>query len=413
MPQSTVNPEVVRIGAELDRVLPDLTSAMHAEMTERIGELRGDHTLQELLRISIQSNLDAIVQVLSYRIEPDQVPTPLGAREYARRLAQHGVSVTALVRAYRLGQRRLLEWALQQWGQEGDSVALVAVGELIRTVSGYIDSISEQVIAEYGAEREQWLAHRDRARAELLALLVAGEDIDVGRAERVLGYRLRGRHLGMVLWTDESQQPPAAGAFETVATAMASVVGGGVPVVWQQDATSAWAWLAVSPDAAWSPADLAAAFRDLPAFHAAAGAVASDVAGFRATHQDARAAHLVASVPAGPLRAVTSFDEPGVRAAALLAADLRRTRRLVARALGGLAADDESSARLRETVLTLVEEKGSYSSTADRLHVHKNTVKYRIRKAAERRGRSLDEDRLDLELALYAATWLGRAVLSG
>ena len=52
----------------------------------------------------------------------------------------------------------------------------------------------------------------------------------------------------------------------------------------------------VRAHAAWSPADLAAAFRDLPAFHAAAGAVASDVAGFRATHQDARAAHLVASV---------------------------------------------------------------------------------------------------------------------
>lgn len=29
--------------------------------------------------------------------------------EYARRLAQHGVPVNALVRAYRLGQRRLNE----------------------------------------------------------------------------------------------------------------------------------------------------------------------------------------------------------------------------------------------------------------------------------------------------------------
>ena len=33
MPESGANPEVVRIGAELDRVLPELTAVMHQERT--------------------------------------------------------------------------------------------------------------------------------------------------------------------------------------------------------------------------------------------------------------------------------------------------------------------------------------------------------------------------------------------
>ncbi|GHF14474.1 hypothetical protein GCM10014715_82340 [Streptomyces spiralis] len=75
--------------------------------------------------------------------------------------------------------------------------------------------------------------------------------------------------------------------------------------------------------------------------------------------------------------------------------------------LGELAARTESAARLRETLLTLVQERGSLAAAADRLHVHKNTVKYRV----ARRGRPLEDDRLELEPALTAVHWLGEAVL--
>jgi DNA-binding PucR family transcriptional regulator len=54
---------------------------------------------------------------------------------------------------------------------------------------------------------------------------------------------------------------------------------------------------------------------------------------------------------------------------------------------------------------------GSYTATADRLQMHKNTVHYRVNKAEEMRGRSLQEDRLDVELALLACESLGPAVL--
>jgi DNA-binding PucR family transcriptional regulator len=38
-------------------------------------------------------------------------------------------------------------------------------------------------------------------------------------------------------------------------------------------------------------------------------------------------------------------------------------------------------------------------------------VKYRVDKAIEERGRPLDDERLELELALVACRWLGAGVL--
>ena len=77
-----------------------------------------------------------------------------------------------------------------------------------------------------------------------------------------------------------------------------------------------------------------------------------------------------------------------------------------------LAADTEAADRLRETLLVFLAEKGSYLATAERIHLHKNTVKYRVDKALEERGRSLDDERLELELALVACRWLAGSVLT-
>lgn len=54
---------------------------------------------------------------------------------------------------------------------------------------------------------------------------------------------------------------------------------------------------------------------------------------------------------------------------------------------------------------------GSYTEAAARLHLHKNTVHYRVRKAEELRGRPLTDGRLDVEIALLACDHLpGRLI---
>ena len=62
---------------------------------------------------------------------------------------------------------------------------------------------------------------------------------------------------------------------------------------------------------------------------------------------------------------------------------------------------------LREALLAFLRNNRSYTETAKELHVHRNTVQYRVRKALEAYGRPLDGDLLGLRLALEAAHWQG------
>jgi DNA-binding PucR family transcriptional regulator len=83
----------------------------------------------------------------------------------------------------------------------------------------------------------------------------------------------------------------------------------------------------------------------------------------------------------------------------------------VAETLGELAIDDPRHATFRETVRVFLETGGSFAATAERLSLHRNTVQYRVRTAEEMRHKPFREGRLDVELALEAAHWFGRAVL--
>ena len=115
----------------------------------------------------------------------------------------------------------------------------------------------------------------------------------------------------------------------------------------------------------------------------------------------------LAAGPSGQL--VTGFGE--VAPLALMSGSTELLRAWVAETLGALADDDEHNARLRDTLRVFLQENGSYKTTAERLTLHKNTVQYRVRKAEECLRRPIGPDRLQLELALLASHWLGRAVL--
>jgi DNA-binding PucR family transcriptional regulator len=75
----------------------------------------------------------------------------------------------------------------------------------------------------------------------------------------------------------------------------------------------------------------------------------------------------------------------------------------VRRELGRLALTDETTRRLAATLRTYLDENGSRGRTAKRLHVHENTVAYRIRQAEELLGRALDKRTLELRAALTLA----------
>jgi DNA-binding PucR family transcriptional regulator len=90
--------------------------------------------------------------------------------------------------------------------------------------------------------------------------------------------------------------------------------------------------------------------------------------------------------------------------------DVDAARTWVWGTLADLALDDESHARLRNTLQVFLH-VGTYTATAERLTLHKNSVQYRIRKAEEALGARIEDRRADLELALRACQYLGQAVL--
>jgi DNA-binding PucR family transcriptional regulator len=143
----------------------------------------------------------------------------------------------------------------------------------------------------------------------------------------------------------------------------------------------------------------------------AIGHVDAGVDGFRRSHRAAEAARrvVVTSGARGP--SLVAVSDPGLAAAALVGRDLVETRYWVIDVLGGLAADTENDQRLRQTLRVFLRCGSSYKQAAEELDLHFNTVKYRIGRAVARRGKPIEGDRLDVELALLACQWYGPAVL--
>ncbi|MFL6158685.1 MAG: PucR family transcriptional regulator [Marmoricola sp.] len=405
-----------RVSATADRMIENvttLTGELLAVLVASITDLQGDPTIVELLEASIDGNLKTIAEVIRYDIPVAEIAAPPTAVEYARRLAQRGVSSTALLRAYRLGQETATAWALDRISDEEEDprVAYAAGQAFVAIAFRYIDAVSEQVLTIYEGERERWLANRNTVRAEVLADLLAGENTDATTAENALGYRLRQTHVGVVLWSTGEHATDDLGDLERHLGRMARALGSTAqPLFVAQDRATGWGWIPLGNGSAHVDAEALTELDDA-GIRVATGVPAAGVDGFRNSHLDALQAQAVALVAQDRARAVTAYGDPEVRAAALLSSDLEATRRLVRTALGGLAEDTDSAERLRETLRVFLSTRNSFAATADLVHLHKNTVKYRVDRAVELRGRGVDEDRLDLELALIACRWLGPAAL--
>lgn len=411
--EQEVDRYVALVASLLNERLADITATMRDVLYTQIGELRGDEPLLNLLGASIEGNVETILHILQHDIADEHVEPPSAAFEYARRLAQRGVPVNALVRAYRLGQDHLLK---RSFGVIQDTIADPAIAfsasqRFVTTTFNYVDWISQHIVSVYECERERWLENRSAVRAARIKELIDGKSADTDRAEENIGYSLRQRHVGVVLWIDEeSTSDGDLSTLERWATALGERLGSkGKPLVVACDRTSVWAWLPFGHRDVFDPAAVRSfAEADSTAPRVAFGEPVAGVDGFRETHRQALRAQALAL--AGGTDSVIGFGEPGVAAACLLSADLPSTRAWVQRVLGRLALADDQHGRLRDTVRVFLAEGGSYTAAAERLTMHKNSVKYRVARAEEERGRPISDDRLDVELALLACRWLGAAI---
>jgi hypothetical protein len=400
------------VAAAVSRRVAAVSENVYEVILREIPELHDDQAVLALLASSVHSNVGTCLQVMQHQIDLSAVQAPAAALEYARRRAQRGTALTALLRAYRLGHTCFSGWLLKELARQADDAQMITAATLgmSQVVAGYVDQTSEEIVAAYTREREHWLRSRSAARAARIRDLLAGQRVDVSATEATLGYRLRQYHVGLVCWADCE-----AGGVDNI-TRLEHAIGhaagkaacAGDPLFLPRDESSAWAWLPLGIRDTFDAAAASTADAD-PGIRFAFGDAARGTAGFRLTHQQAIAAQAVALAAGPPSPRAVAFREVAPVAMMLGSAGLLRA--WVLATLAGLATDDEHHARLRDTLLVFLQTGGSYKATAERLTLHRNTVQYRIRKAEESLGRPVGESQHDVELALRASHWLGSSVL--
>jgi hypothetical protein len=209
-------------------------------------------------------------------------------------------------------------------------------------------------------------------------------------AATALGIDLAQHHLALLLWypgapggggRDDAAGWPrgqlelaagrAAGRLRAPATltmpgdeALADVRGDGL---------LCWLTSPVPFAAAYLPS-LAGLFAGHPGVAVAVGVPGQGPAGFRRSHLAAADAYRVAR--AARRDGVTGYAEVG--ALALLSADPERAGWFAAEELGALAGPGPALGDLRETALCYLDCGRNLMDTARRLHVHRNTVVYRL-----------------------------------
>ena len=383
------------------------------QMIDNVPELKPDDALPGLLAASIEASVAAALDVMEHGMALDTLDAPAVAVEYARRVAQRGISMHAVIRAYRVGFTRFLQRCLDEIAVQTDDAAetRAMIGRLLEHTLGYIDRTCEQMIVAYQQERDRWLLTQGAVRASRVRALLERERVDTAWIEAALGYRLDQHHIGLITWAPEAASGgEALSRLDRLTMVLADELGcRAKPLSVPCDESASWSWLPLgsSEGVEWDGLSRAVAAHD-PTVRVAVGDPAAGIDGFRQTHQQALRAHGVA-VTARPGTRVTTFAEVGP--IALLSADLDATRGWVWLVLGTLAYDGEQSERLRETLRVFLAANGSYQAAGERLTIHKNTVQYRIRKAHEAVGHPIQDRRSDVELALRICHCLGSVVL--
>jgi DNA-binding PucR family transcriptional regulator len=349
----------------------------------------------------------------------DSVHTPEAGLELARRLAQRNVPIAAMLRAYRLGQARVQQELITRIAARKASADEVAEAakDLSSAAFGFVDLVAEEVVAAYQAERDDWMRQRNAARLAKINSVLEARSGELGDAETALGYELgRTSHLAAVFWCEvdgasrltalERRMPRLAAAVEAVRS----------PLVVAPDAATLWVWFPVGAHAVTATVTTAVtaavteALAAVPEVYAAFGDPAPGADGFRHSHRQARQAQVLAH--AADPRARLRVTVPALLGpVALLALEPGSAAGWVWSVLGELAVDDEAHARMRETLWAYMSSGSSLATAAAELHLHKNTIQYRVRKAEEARGRPLADGRLDVEVALLACRLLGSTVL--
>ncbi|MGE4427298.1 MAG: PucR family transcriptional regulator [Solirubrobacteraceae bacterium] len=362
---------------------------------------------------SCTANIEQILALLRAGRPATDLQVPAAAERYAIGLVHRRISMASMLHTYRVGQNFLWASAARhlQDSIEDRDVVLDTMQALSGFLFEYVDRACDDLVDTYQQERDRWVRTAAAVRSETARELLDGRAIDEQTASSRLGYPLRAHHIGLIVVGDAPHgESGDFRSLEKEAIEAAATLGCADPLLVPAGASVLWAWCRSHEPP--SRAALDRLERHLPreGVRLAIGRPAFGVDGFRVTHVEAQyAADLWQQSPASTGRTVSYA---GVELVSLLASDVGRARRFVIGELGGLAAPQDGAARLRETLLSFLAHGGSHTLAAQALHLHKNTVYTRVRRAEAILGSPISHRRIELQTALMLATTLGDEVLS-
>jgi hypothetical protein len=318
----------------------------------------------------------------------DMASHPGIGREGGRRIyvalgrgeARAGRSLEALLAAYRVGAR--VAWRRTAEAGLAAGLAPETLVLLAEAIFAYIDELSAESAEGFAREQAEQAGEADRRRAALLDILLheppAAPEALAAAAEAA-GWRVPER-LAVVAWpADRGSRPVRRLPLGALAASLDTHVCAVVP----------------DPAAPGRRAEVEAAVAGAPA----GMGPAVDPPDAARSHRRAVAALALAEErgDAGVLLAAEHRADLLGRADPMLAAEIREER------LHGLDGEtDASRTRLEATLLAWLRHAGDVRGTASELHVHPQTVRYRLARLRHLLGAEMDDPdgRFELEFAL-------------
>jgi hypothetical protein len=362
----------------LPELADDIIGAIGREVPDYARPLEGP--FGRALRVGVQRALGRFLEAL---VDPSSTDDPRTREVYVelgRGEMRAGRSLDALLSAYRLGARIAWERCVQAGQAAG--FAPEVLYRLAAAIFSYIDRISAESVEGYADEQSTALAERQRRRRALVRLLArddAGAE-EVRDLSQLAAWPRPATVAGLVVRADDGDRLALRLGGDAIAVAEHGVALAFVP----------------DPDAPGRHAELQTALDGL------AAALGPTVGLERAARSLYRAQAALGLVDAGvlpPGRPPVVADEhlPDL----LLHGDGALAADLAARALAPLhELRDGTRERLTETLRAWLDEPGQVTRVAERLHVHPQTVRYRVAQLRELFGERLDDPDARFELAL-------------
>ena len=387
-PWESLPPEVARaLRPELPALADEIVRAVSEGVPDYARPLEGD--FGRALRAGVEEALGQFVAAVedpeSARQNGRQTYVDLGRTEM-----RAGRSLDALLAAYRIGARAA--WRRLVAAGERAGLPPATLYSLAEAIFAYIDELSADSIEGYAREQAAQAGALQRRRQRLATLLVEDPPAPPAAMEAAAadaGWPLPRALAALAVEGEEADRLAARLGPEALVAPLPSLT------------------LVVLPDPA-APGrrrELAAALRGRRAALGPATGWHEAGLSFARAHRVLELIREGAVETAGPLAVAEEHQLELV-----LGGDRRLANDLAERALAPLEGETElSRERLGSTLDAWLRHRGRTEEVARALHVHPQTVRYRLARLRELFGERLDapDGRFELELALRARRLVG------